>query len=392
MANAMSTMPWLELTTTLTPLIAAYRTQAEATFRMAPEVRQKVGETGLFRLAHPPGPTRPDISLNEFIRVHEELAFADPSVAWASCNSNAAVLLLGRLRADRIADVLAPSTTFIGLGLPPTGRAEQRSGVLHVSGRWPVISGSNDADWFMLNCVLHGDGVAESTGSILSAKFVPVPKAAVTVEDTWQGVIAVRGSGSNAVSVDGYDLPEDRAVALFGAKPPKRDALTVMDATSPFAMLSLQMAALAAGIGRSAMEAAVKQAGRRVSVVNQTNWFEWPAVQNTVASAQIAIDSTRASLFELTAHCQIEIDDSGILTDYTKGLAHALADHAFRTVRHAVSDLFTVGSVDALRSGHGLEQALRDIHGFGVQWERYRRLHYSAGRVFLGAPANDPLF
>ena len=384
--------PWLERAASLTPLIAARRTPAEAAFRMTPDVRQKVGAAGLFRVGSPVDGTLPMISLEEFIRVQEELAFADPSVAWAALNSNGAVLLLGRLPTELVPDVLSPSTTFVGVGLPPTGQAERADGTLRVSGRWPVVSGADDADWFMLHCIVRDAGMPDASGAPSETKFVPVPRSAVTVEDTWRGVVAVRGSGSNAVSIDAYELSEGRAVSLFGTNPIRRHALSLIDATSPFALHSLELAAIAAGIGRTAMHAALEQAGTRVSVATQASWADWPAVQNTVATAQMAIDGTRLSVFALASRCQTELDENGLLSDQTKAHVHALADHAVRVMRYAVSDLFTVGSIDALRPGHGLEQSVRDIHGFSVQWERYRRLHYSAGRVMLGLTANDPLF
>ncbi len=71
---------------------------------------------------------------------------------------------------------------------------------------------------------------------------------------------------------------------------------------------------------------------------------------------------------------------------------HALADHSMRVGRQTVSDLFTVGSVDAIHEGHGLERALRDVHGFGVQWERYRNKQFQAGAAMLGAEIEDPTF
>src|SRR4029079_18732050 len=100
-----------------------------------------------------------------------------------------------------------------------------------------------------------------------------------------------------------------------------------MEHAGPFPFTSLQRAALAAGIGRAAMQAAVEQAETRVSVVNQVSWVEWPAVQNTAASGQAAIDALRASLFSMAADCQSEVDRTGTLSDRTKALAHALADH-----------------------------------------------------------------
>jgi alkylation response protein AidB-like acyl-CoA dehydrogenase len=365
------------------------RAEGELRFAMAPGVLAEAGAAGLFRLAVPVDGTRPP-SVVELIDVHEELAAADPSVAWAAANSNGAFALLSRFDPAIIPDVLSPDTRFVGVGLPPTGTADVTADGLVVSGRWPVVSGAPSADWFVLHCVLREGGANRTTGSLVDARFVPVPASAVKVEDTWRGVMAVRGSGSNAVSVDQFVVPEDRSIRMVAAAT-SSEPVDLLNAASPLAVQSLELAALAVGIGRSALAAAIAQAGARISAVSGTGWAEWSSVQNTIAGADMAIETTRAGLHAIAAQAERELS-SGDLSTASRARVHTIADHAFRAMRHAVSDLFTVGSVDALRAGHGLEQALRDVHGFSVQWERYRRLQYVAGRALLGADPDDPLF
>ncbi|MDH4078035.1 MAG: hypothetical protein OEW29_19070, partial [Acidimicrobiia bacterium] len=380
---------WAERARSLAPLIRSLRAEGELRFAMAPDVRDEAGAAGLFRLAAPLGGARPP-SLVELIEVHEELAAADPSVAWAAANSNGAFAILSRLDPAIIADVLSPDTRFVGVGLPPTGNAEVTADGLVVSGRWPVVSGASSADWFLLHCVLRENGVTRTTGSLLDARFVPVPASAVSVEDTWRGVMAVRGSGSNAVSVEHFVVPDDRSVGMVAAST-SSEPVDLLNAASPLAVQSLELAAVAVGIGRSALAAATAQAGARISVVNKSGWAEWSSVQHTIAAADMAIETTRAGLHTVTAQAERELS-RGPLSMESRARVHTIADHAFRAMRHTVSDLFTVGSIDALRPGHGLEQALRDVHGFSVQWERYRRFQYVAGRALLGADPNDPLF
>lgn len=381
--------PWLDRARALTPLLIEHRRAAEQSYRMAPPVRKAVGEASLFRMPVPLDATIGPPTILDAVAVHEELAFADPSVAWAASNSLGATLMLSRLPPSVQAEILAPSTTFVGAGLPPTGRAERRDGGLWVTGSWPVVSGSADADWFMLHCTGEAAGAPGSAGTILDARFVAVPASAVTVSDTWRGVMAVQGSGSNAISVEGCLVPSERAIALFGSE--TDGAIDQLSARSPFALTSLALAAVAVGIGRAALEAAVEQASTRRSIVSHAYWSEWPGVQDTAASATLAVRAARTTLFEVTAQIEAEVN-AGTLLPTTVAQAHAMADHAFRTMRHSVSDLYTIGSVDVLRAGNRLEQSLRDLHGHSVNWERYRRLQFAAGRALLGAPANDPLF
>jgi len=163
-----------------------------------------------------------------------------------------------------------------------------------------------------------------------------------------------------------------------------------MDCVPPFSLTSMLLAAIVAGIAWSAVDAAVEQAGR-VWMASGTSWAEWPMVQNTVAAPNIATETTRAGLSDVAEECWREVE-CGALQQRTHARLHAIADHALRIGRQVVSDLFTVGSVDGLRTGHELEEALRDLHGMSVQRERYRNFQLDAGQVLLAGEPRDPRF
>lgn len=365
------------------PRIAADRAEAEATYAMTTAVVEQLGPIGVFRMLA----SDRAIELEEYCRVIEQLAFADPSVAWATVNSNGAAMMSAIVDSDIADELLGSANWFFGVGLPPTGKGQRTAEGIKISGRWPVVSGCEYASYFAMNCIIHENGGPVMNGPIPETGFAIVPGAAGRIERTWEGVNAVKGSGSHAVVIDDVLVDERRLVSL--------DQLQTIDwpyaNLPPFALQSLSLGALAIGIGRAAVAGAVAQTANRVSAANGSAWVDYPSVQNSVASADIDVESARHGLFALADQCWRELA-ADALTPTTNARLHAIADHGFRVARRAVSDLFATGSVDALHSGHILEQSLRDIHGFSVQWERYRRLHYEAGRVLMGAESADPLF
>ena len=373
----------LEAVTANSDLIAEERAVGEADYSMSSKVVGVLGPAKVFRVMGPDV----DVTLGGVMRMLEQLAFADPSVAWAATNSMGISSMCRSLEDPVAADVLDDQNHFYGVGLPPTGRIDQTDGGLVVSGRWPVVSGSEHASYFGLNCILQGPDGPLMNGPVPEMRFALVPRAAVEIERTWEGVMAVKGSGSHAVSVEGHPIDEGALVSIGapGRTPSPWDQLP------PFAGQSLALAAVGIGIARAAVEATIRQAGSRVSVANGSAWVDYPSVQNSVAAADITVEASRTYLSSLTDACWQELEAGGP-SPRTQARLHAIADHALRSGRQAVSDLFAAGSVDAVRSGHVLEQCLRDIHGFSVQWERYRSLHYDAGRVMMGASPSHPLF
>ena len=107
----------------LVALLASHRVAGEASFRMAPEVRDALGAAGLFRAWVDHAYAGPGYELPGAVRLIEEVAYGDPSVAWAVVNSSGAASLVAQLPEAVAREAFMKADAFYGFGLPPTGRA-----------------------------------------------------------------------------------------------------------------------------------------------------------------------------------------------------------------------------------------------------------------------------
>lgn len=375
-------------TRALTPLIRAHRAASEAACRLAPAVHEALISAGLYRATAPVEVGGDELSLPDQVRVAEELGYADPSVAWCVINSWAAVSLASRMELAACQRLFADPNVLFGFGIAPGGRAMPAAAGYRLQGQWPVVSGCQWARWFGLNSLItEGNQPRQVNGTPL-ARFLMVEAAPVEVLDTWSDVIGLRGSGSHAVRITEAFVPADFACSF-------RDPLRIDRQAYRLNLLLYTQTGVGAvllGAARAAVDALIDQASSRVSAVLGHAWQDWPNVQDTLATTAAEVTAARAGLFEATERAWEAVQDAPEVPRKLRALVYALVDHAHRTARVAVSRVYTAGSIDALHRGHGLEQALRDVHAMSVNWERYRQVHYDAGRVFLGLDPLSPLY
>ena len=208
------------------------------------------------------------------IQVYEELAFADPSVAWIAMNSSAAGTMAARLKPESASELFAKPHSIYGLGLVSAGKAVATRGGFDVSGRWPVVSGCNAADWFLMASKLYDGRKLRRKNKLPVVRFAIVPASEAEPLETWSDVVAVRGSGSHAVSVAGSFVRRDMTASFDDRVRINRPYFK----GGGMSLGSLGMAAVSLGIARYALESAVAQGTSRKSALSGTEWREWPSV------------------------------------------------------------------------------------------------------------------
>lgn len=377
----------LDRTRQLTPLIREQRSAAEEQCRMTATVHDALARAGVFRATAPVDVGGAELSLVDQVLVGEELGFADPSVGWCVLNSWASGVLASRLSPSARARLFADPDVFFGFGLAPGGRAARSGTTFQLEGRWPVVSGCEVARWFGLNTVLIDDDGPVLVNGAPDVRFLLVEAGDVEVLETWRDVQGLRGSGSHAVRVTSAAVPEELACRLA-------DPLSVDRPAYRFGLFIYQVgvAGLLVGAARAAIDALIEQAASRVSAATGQSWRDWPGTQDTVAATLAAVTAARAGLVDAAGQAWTVAERGDPMSPAQRAQVYAMTDHAHRVAREAVSKLYTAGSIDALHHGHGLERALRDVHAMSVNWERFRQLHFDAGRVLLGLPPIHPMF
>jgi indole-3-acetate monooxygenase len=361
-------------------VVAAHRAWAEANAKMAPEVVAAVGGAGLFRMVAPARYGGLELAVPDQVRALEALAHADPTVAWCASNAAVAGRAAAHLAPEAAARLFERPDAYHGFGNSVGGTARRVGGGYLVSGRWPVVSGAHHARWLVAGATVEGAEPPEPGGRP-SVVWPIIAGADLRVEDTWDAAGAMRGTGSHAVSVVGAFVPDD---LLHRWEAPRREDGPLYR-SGRSSVTSLGTAAMALGALRSARDALVEAVEGRVSTIDGSRPRDWADTQRAAAdlaaSWRTAWAGVTAVAEEVWAAALVEAEPPLRL----RAEAVAVANHAVDAALAGVSRAYTAGTADALRRGHALDLALRDVHGMAVNWERLRRLHLDAGGVLLGA-------
>jgi indole-3-acetate monooxygenase len=212
---------FLELARAFGPDLEAAREDAENHRRTSPQLMQKLVEAGFLRLKLPVDYGGVELGHAACFRVYEELALADPSVAWVVMIGNEGAAMAGYSPPVLAGEIFGdPATILAFSNFRREGRVATEPGGYRISGRWGYASGSPAATWFgglLPFPASTPDGPPETHAVFL-------PDADCTVLDTWDAV-GLRGSGSHDFAADEIFVPAVRALPWAQLNPQVRGAI-----------------------------------------------------------------------------------------------------------------------------------------------------------------------
>jgi alkylation response protein AidB-like acyl-CoA dehydrogenase len=303
------------------------------------------------------------------LRLFEELAAADASVGFNAVvwsHALAYVTALPPATLDAVyadgPDVIWTNSLIVGGEARPVA-----GGGYRISGRWPLVSGCEAADWVFVRC-------SQGPGRIIAAA---APARSWRIEDTWRafGLVA---TGSQQIAADDLYVPASQVFELFGG-----------DAREPswgdgaaLAALPLHFAAVAIGIARGALadvSALSVSAHRRMSsdfVIGKSDTH-----LATLGWASASVRAARALLMEEGA--ALASDTGG------RHATSATAAWVIQTCARAVDACFNIAGAAAIYLDSPLQRRLRDMRA--LMQHRAANLDFVAqgAAELLGQPSGD---
>ena len=182
----------VDLARQLRPLLLEHRNTAEENARIAGPVHQALAEHELFRLAAPVEVGGAELAYPHVLAVIEEIAAGDITAAWYVVNSIPVCLRCGYLEPPERDRVMAPSGANFALSGVPGGRAVPVEAGFELSGTWPLVTGCEDAEWALLGGLVKRDTTGDGPPEV--RQFL-VNVAELEIEDNWQNVAGMRGTG-----------------------------------------------------------------------------------------------------------------------------------------------------------------------------------------------------
>src|SRR5215204_4588181 len=213
----MDSHPIITTARDLQPLIRAHLVAGEQQARLTKEVVTAVGQAGLFRLYAPREVGGLEVPPLVMLTVLEVVSAADPAVGWYVLNSAPACLAAAYLPEAARTALFAETDRHFGFSAMPVGRAIPEDGGYRVSGQWPLVTGCEDAKWCVLGGQVMDGNTPRQVNGLPDGRLFFIPTTALTIAPTWQEAAAMRGTSSNAVSVQDVFVPE--ALAHTAAKP-----------------------------------------------------------------------------------------------------------------------------------------------------------------------------
>lgn len=199
-------------------LIREHAREAERLGELHPDVLALIYEQQWFRVLVPHRFGGLDWPLPAVVRLEEELARVDGSIAWTVTLCSGAGWFARFFPASDLDRIFAhPRLCMAGSGMA-AGRAERLpGGGYRVSGQWGYASGARHATAFTANCVIWEDGapVPGEDGQPLVRPFLFL-RDEVKVLDEWRAVGLV-ATGSHGFIVTELDVPAERCFMIDDA-------------------------------------------------------------------------------------------------------------------------------------------------------------------------------
>lgn len=178
-----------------------------------------------------------EMSLPEFARLMERLAYVDGSFAWNVNLGAGANMFSGFMEQEEAARIFSDRKACVAGSGARTGTARAYNGGFIINGHWKYASGSAHATYFSLNAVMEG-GDGQSFRSFL------VPASQVELFDSWM-VFGMKATASCDFRVDSVWVPASFGFDLQNPSPNFSSALYRF----PFMLLAeMNMLVMATGM------------------------------------------------------------------------------------------------------------------------------------------------
>ncbi|MEE1942828.1 acyl-CoA dehydrogenase family protein [Streptomyces sp. TRM 70361] len=320
---------------TTSKTLRAHAQQAEAADRPAPESLAALRGEGVFALRTPRESGGAWADVSSVARCLTALGRACPSTAWvAGTCATAKNLVAMSFPEASVRDFFAdPDALACGSGLP-AGRGERVADGVRVSGRWPNVSGCEDAAWAVLAVLVEG-----------TFSLAVIPVADLTVERTWH-TAGMRGTGSHTPVAADLLVTAERVAAV-----------------EPFPLKDLLLYAITTlgpvvGAARGALDAIGEMfaSDRKPFMSDYSRMGESPAARQWLAEATHLVGRAERTMFAVAR----EAETNDLSAADRPRLHMDLAD-AGRDCRAAVELMLDLHGASGFDTSNALQRYWRDV-------------------------------
>ncbi|HET7343141.1 MAG TPA: acyl-CoA dehydrogenase family protein [Methylomirabilota bacterium] len=375
---------YVERARALAPTIAGLADQIERDRRLPDTLVKALHAAGLFRLLLPRSLDGAELDPATFVRVTETLGAVDASTAWCVCQTAGCSTTAAYLGPRAAREIFGGEPCgVLAWGPPTTSKAVVTEGGYRLSGRWSFASGGHHASWLGGQApIVHADGEPRRRADgVAERRTLIFPAAAATRHDVWH-VLGLRGTGSDAFSVQDLFVPHEHTVSRDD--PAERQVQAPLYCFPAGSLYASGFAGVALGLARTVLDAFVTLAGDKTARGHTRPLRESPVVQAQVAQAEARLGSARVFLLDSLERIWREVGRAGALGLDQRITIRLAASHAIQQARGVVDDAYHAAGATAIFASQAFERRFRDIHTISQQLQGRDDHFENVGQFLLG--------
>lgn len=331
---------------------------AEAAGKLESEILEIVYQEQWFKLFVPKAYGGPGKKLPEILRLEEELASVDGSLAWTVTLCSGAAWFAGFLDPALAKEVFADrKVCFAGSGAVGGTAIKTPKGYL-INGHWKYASGALHATIFTANCVLqHEDGTDEldENKQPIIYSFI-LKKEEVNILPGWSyfGLVA---TGSHAFEVVNVEIPANRSFKI-------NNDIKVADKGFDYPFLQLAETTLAVnslGMARHFIELVEAYFYQR-SGIKRFNEAQIAFFNAALTSSKEEIAGLRKAFYEAFDETWEQLMAKGKITEASLKEVSRLSRELAHVTRIHVDGLYPYCGLEAAKKDTEINRVWRDIH------------------------------
>ena len=364
----------------LAPLIAAEADEIERTRRLTPKVVSALIENGLYKSLLPRSIGGFESTPLVFMEMLEEVAKADASTAWCLGQCSVVAMTAAYLDADVAHQVFGQPADIAAWGAIAHD-VQAVPGGYTISARWDFASGSRQANWLGAHVqVLEANGTRRmKPNGTPEIRTILFPASSATMYDVWN-VIGLCGTGTDSYSVDNLFIPEN-----FTAL---RDDFTALREKGPlyglttYSMFGLGFGAVALGVARATLDAAVDLARKKHSV-GIAAMKDNGSVQGLIGRTEAKLRAARAYHFSTAHDAWHELLATGRLSEKGRAAIRLSATYTIHQAAEVVDTAYHMAGATAVFKSNPFERRFRDMHAIAQQIQARDNHYEDVGKMIL---------
>jgi indole-3-acetate monooxygenase len=370
------------------PEIVAAADEIERQRRLPEPLLARLLEAGLFRMLLPRPFAGGEVEPLTFVRVIEEVAKLDASVAWVLCQTSVCAMCAAYLPTETAQEIFGRDPrAVLAWGAGFGGKAVPVDGGYRVTGNWSFASGGHHATWLGGHCLIaEADGTPRrgATGAPLTRTML-FPAAEVPLRDAWH-VMGLKGTGSDAYGVTDVFVPEAHSFGRDGPADRRYHAPLYLLKTDT--LYAAGFASLALGIARALVDALGALATLKTPRGYAHTLRNGALFQAEFAEMEARLRAARAYLMGTLSDLWDSVRQRGELTLDHRMAMRLAATHTLREAKVVGDAAYGSAGATAIFISNAFERRFRDMNAVAQQVQA-RRAHYeTVGKFLLGLEAD----